>query len=575
MTYRAPVNEILLSMTHNAGLHQAIKSGLYADMDVDSLLAILEEAGKFAADILAPLNQTGDSNPVKLGPNGVETAPGWRNAYAKFVEGGWSTVSGSPDHGGMGLPEVVAAAITEMWNSANVAFGLCPLLSIGAIHALEAHGSQALQGQYLEKLISGQWTGTMNLTEPNAGSDLSPMRTKAERVGDGTYKITGQKIYITYGDHDMAENIVHLVLARLPDAPAGTRGISLFLVPKFMVKADGSIGARNDAFCASLEHKLGIHASPTCTMVFGDKGGAIGYLIGEENKGLACMFTMMNSARLGVGIQGVALAERATQQALAYAADRRQGKALGDSAPISAILHHPDVQRMLLTMQSQTRAARALCLMTAASIDIANLSSNTSEKKQASDRAGLLTPIAKAFSTDIANEVTSMNVQVHGGMGFIDGTGAAQHMRDARILAIYEGTNGIQAIDLVQRKLPLGGGEAVRRELAHVRAIIAKIPHQPAYGHSAARLTAAVDAMQQATEFLQGAPPQAVLAGATAYLRICGLALGGAALAAEAIGENSSQTIRLCRFFAEHLATAAPGLALSVISGADAVGDVA
>ena len=575
MTYRAPVNEIMLSMAHNAGLDQAIKSGLYADMDTDSLRAILEEAGKFAADILAPLNQTGDSNPVKLGPNGVETAPGWRNAYAKFVEGGWSTVSGSPDHGGMGLPELVAAAITEMWNSANLAFGLCPLLSIGAIHALEAHGSQALQGQYLEKLISGQWTGTMNLTEPNAGSDLSPMRTKAERVGDGTYKITGQKIYITYGDHDMAENIVHLVLARLPDAPAGTRGISLFLVPKFMVNADGSLGERNDAFCASLEHKLGIHASPTCTMVFGDKGGATGYLIGEENKGLACMFTMMNSARLGVGIQGVALAERATQQALLYAADRRQGKALGDSAPISAIIHHPDVQRMLLTMQSQTRAARALCLMTAASIDIANLSSDATAKKQASERAGLLTPIAKAFSTDIANEVTSLNVQVHGGMGFIEGTGAAQHMRDARILAIYEGTNGIQAIDLVQRKLPLGGGEAIRQEIAHVRAIIAKIPHEPAFGHSAARLTAAVDAMQQATEFLTVAPPQAALAGATAYLRICGLALGGAALAAEATGENSSQNIRLCRFFAEHLSTAAPGLALSIISGADAVGEVA
>ncbi len=575
MSYRAPVNEIMMSMAHNANLHQAIKSGLYADMDADSLRAILEEAGKFAADILAPLNQSGDSNPVKLGPNGVETAPGWRIAYAKFVEGGWSTVAGSPAHGGMGLPEVVAAAITEMWNSANLAFGLCPLLSIGAIHALEAHGSQALQGQYLEKLISGQWTGTMNLTEPNAGSDLSPMRTKAERAGDGTYKITGQKIYITYGDHDMAENIVHLVLARLPDAPAGTRGISLFLVPKFIVNTNGSLGSRNDAFCASLEHKLGIHASPTCTMVFGDKGGATGYLIGEENKGLACMFTMMNSARLGVGVQGVALAERATQQALAYAADRRQGKAIGDANPISAIIHHPDVQRMLLTMQSQTRAARALCLMTAASIDIANLSSDAAEKNQGSDRAGLLTPIAKAFSTDIANEVTSLNVQVHGGMGFIEGTGAAQHMRDARILAIYEGTNGIQAIDLVQRKLPLGGGAAVHREIAHVRAIIAKIPHEPAYGHSAARLTAAVDAMQQATEFLRDAPPQAALAGATAYLRICGLTLGGAALAAEAMGETSNQSIRLCRFFAEHLATAAPGLALSVISGADAVGDVA
>ncbi len=575
MTYRAPVNEIMLSMVHNGGFDQALKSGLYPDMDLDQLRAILEEAGKFATDVLAPLNQIGDTNPVKLGPAGVETAPGWSDAYSKFVEGGWSTVSGSPNHGGMGLPEIVASAISEMWNAANLAFGLCPLLSIGAIHALEAHGSQALQGQYLEKLISGRWTGTMNLTEPNAGSDLSPMRTRAEPVGDGTYKITGQKIYITYGDHDMAENIVHLVLARLPDAPAGTRGISLFLVPKFLVNADGSLGARNDVFCAALEHKLGIHASPTCTMVFGDKGGAIGYLIGEENKGLACMFTMMNSARLGVGIQGVGLAERATQQALAYAADRRQGKAAGDTAPLSAIIHHPDVQRMLLTMQSQTCVARALCLMTAASIDIANLSPDAAARKLASDRAGLLTPIAKAYSTDIANEVSSLNVQVHGGMGFIEGTGAAQHMRDARILAIYEGTNGIQAIDLVQRKLPMNGGQPVKHEIALARAMLATLPANSAYGQTAVRLSAALDAMEQATHYLLSAPTQAALAGASDYLRLCGLALGGAALAAQAVGDNSAQSIGLCRFFAERLATAAPGLALSVISGAEAVREVA
>ncbi len=364
------------------------------------------------------------------------------------------------EHGGMDLPVLLHAACSEMWNASNMAFALCPMLTGGAIDALEAHGSDELRQRYLAKVVSGEWTGTMNLTEPQAGSDLNALRTRAERQADGTYKIFGSKIFITYGEHDLTDNIVHLVLARLPDAPPGTRGISLFLVPKFLVNADGSLGQRNDVHCVGIEHKLGIHGSPTCTLAYGDNGGAIGFLIGEENKGLACMFTMMNNARLNVGLQGVAVADRATQHAMAYAHERRQGRALGETAaPMSVIAAHPDVRRMLMTMKALTAAARSICFMTAAALDLGRRGRDAAECKLGQERANLLTPIAKAFSTDIANEVASLGVQVHGGMGFIEETGAAQFYRDARIAAIYEGTNGIQAIDLVQRKLGLAGGE--------------------------------------------------------------------------------------------------------------------
>ncbi|MDE2113783.1 MAG: acyl-CoA dehydrogenase, partial [Hyphomicrobiales bacterium] len=444
-------------------------------------------------------------------------------------------------------------------------------------------GTPEIQQLYLPKLVSGEWTGTMNLTEPQAGSDLSQLRTRAVRAGDGTYKITGQKIYITYGEHDMTSNIVHLVLARLPDAPAGTRGISLFVVPKFLVNADGSTGARNDLYCAGIEHKMGIHASPTCTMIFGDKGGAVGYLIGEENRGLACMFTMMNNARLATALQGVGMADRATQHAVQYALGRKQGKAAGSqgSGP-DPIIEHPDVRRNLLTMRTYTQAARAICYATAAAIDRAHRETDATARQQASERAALLTPLAKAFSSDIGNEVTSIGVQVHGGMGYMEETGAAQFMRDVRIVAIYEGTNGIQAIDLVQRKLGLGNGAAVAREIADMRASLQELraSNDASFGRTAVRLGEAVDAFERASHWLSAqlaASPATALAGATPYLRLFGLARGGVFLAAQALaaqtgaltdaGKDASKYVQDARFFAENLVIAASGLELSIVEG--------
>jgi len=488
----------------------------------------------------------------------------------------------------MDLPVLLNTACIEIWNAANMAFSLCPLLTLGAIEALQSHAAEALKAVYLEKLVSGEWTGTMNLTEPQAGSDLGALKTRAERQQDGTYKLFGSKIFITYGEHDLADNIVHFVLARLPDAPKGTRGISLFLVPKFLVNADGSLGARNDVHCTSLEHKLGIHASPTCTMVYGDHGGAAGFLVGEENRGLACMFTMMNSARLNVGVQGVAIAERAFQHALVYAKDRRQGHAPGDkSESMSPIIHHPDVARMLMTMKAMTAAARAICLMTADSIDRSRREKDEAARGLAGLRASLLTPVAKAFSTDIGNEVASLGIQVHGGMGYIEETGAAQFLRDARIAAIYEGTNGIQAIDLVQRKLALSEGEVVRREIADMRASVAVLrqSNAAAFGEMEQCLTEAVDALESATNFMLDAAatrPEDALAGATPYLRLFALARGGTALAKGALAAHRlallgdsdpalPARIATARFFAETIATGAGGLARDVTHGAAAV----
>jgi len=573
MSYRAPVAGIAYTLRHVAGLEQVL--GGTGDLGADDVEAVLEEAGRLACEVIAPLDRAGDRHGTPFRDGSVTTAPGWQAAYRGFVEGGWNGIGATPDFGGQGLPHLVSAACTEMWNGASIAFGLCPLLTAGGIEALTAHGSAELKERYLGRLISGEWTATMNLTEPQAGSDLSALRTRAEPAGDGSYRITGAKIYITYGEHDLSDNIVHLVLARLKDAPAGTRGISLFLVPKVLPD-----GTRNDLRCSGIEHKLGIHGSPTCSMAFGDAGGATGWLIGEENRGLACMFTMMNSARLNVGLQGVGAAEAATQRAVAYARERRQGKAPGATEASSPIVAHPDVQRMLITMRAYTAAARGICYLTAAALDAAH----GPEGQRAHDRASLLTPVAKAFATDIANEVASLGVQVHGGMGFVEETGAAQHMRDARILAIYEGTNGIQAMDLVGRKLALNGGETVRAQIASMRGAAEALlkDGNPGFGHAAARLRSAVESLDRATSFqLRAAAsnrPEAALAGATPYLRLFGLAQGGACLARAALASSAAGKtggvsgadagrIALLRFYAENLLTAAGGLEESVIAG--------
>jgi acyl-CoA dehydrogenase len=588
MTYRAPVSDILFSMVHEAGMEPDRKDGIYAGLGDGFAEATLNEAGKFAEAVLAPLNRAGDKEGAKSEAGKVTAPQGFANAYRQWAAGGWNAITGPVDFGGSDLPVLLNTACIEIWSAANVAFSICPLLTLGAIEAMEAQATETLKNLYLAKLVSGEWTGTMNLTEPQAGSDLGALKTRAERQPDGTYKIFGSKIFITYGEHDMADNIIHFVLARLPDAPKGTRGISLFLVPKFLVNADGMLGARNDLFCASLEHKLGIHAAPTCTMVYGDHGGAVGFLIGEEHKGLACMFTMMNSARLNVGVQGVAIAERAYQQALAYAKERRQGRALGEMGEgMSPIVRHPDVLRMLMTMKALTASARAICFLTAEAIDRSRRSHDKAERDKAAARASLLTPVAKAFSTDIANEVASLGIQVHGGMGYIEETGAAQYLRDARIAAIVEGTNGIQAIDLVQRKLGLAEGETVRQEIAYMRQTIAPLGKTDAAGFGAMEscLRESVDALERATSFLQEAStarPNEALAGATPYLRLFGIARGGALLAKGTLAAHRlahtgngdpllAARIAAARFFAENIAPAAHGLAREITQGAGSV----
>jgi alkylation response protein AidB-like acyl-CoA dehydrogenase len=586
MTYQSPVPDILFSLEHVAGLDAEISAGLFGDLDWETVASVIGEAGRFATEAIAPLNRVGDLEGARYENGRVTSPPGFREVYRRWAEAGWAGVTASPEYGGMGLPHAVNFACTEIWNGASMGFALCPLLSEGALGALNAHGSPALREIYMRKMISGEWTGTMNLTEPQAGSDLNAVKTRAERAGHGTYRVFGQKIFITYGEHDLADNIVHLVLARLPDAPPGTRGLSLFLVPKFLVEPDGALGARNDARCASIEHKLGIHASPTCVMIYGDAGGATGWLVGEENRGLAAMFVMMNSARLGIGMQGVAIGERAYQHALAYARDRRQGRSASGGAGMSPILEHPDVQRMLMTMKSLVQAARGICHLTGVAIDRSFHARAAEERAAASDRAALLTPIAKAFSTDIGDEVASIGVQVHGGMGYIEETGAAQFMRDARIAAIYEGTNGVQAIDLVQRKLPLSGGAAVAREIAGIRAVAADVASHggDGFGATAQRLREAADALESATGFLRetlARDPDGALAGATPYLRLFALALGGACLAKAGLAAQSAPRqaggtpplgrVALARFFAEKLATAATGLAQTVLSGGAAL----
>ncbi|MGA7940756.1 acyl-CoA dehydrogenase [Bradyrhizobium sp.] len=583
MTYRAPINDMLLALNHGAGLEAAVKAGHYGDFDGDIAAAVLEEAGRFASDVLAPLNRVGDEHGIKLEDTNVITAPGWPDAYKRWTAAGWNAVSGPEAFGGQGLPLAINAVCTEIWSASNIAFGLCPLLTLSAIEALDAHGSEELKKIYLEKLITGDWPGTMQLTEPQAGSDVGALRTRAERSSDGTYRIKGTKIFITYGDHDMSDNIVHFVLARLPDAPAGTRGISLFLIPKFLVNADGSLGARNDIYVSGIEHKLGMHAAPTCTMTMGDHGGAIGYLIGEEHRGMQCMFTMMNQARLGVGLEGVGIADRAYQQALAFAQERRQGRAVGKpGAESDPIIVHPDVKRMLMQMRALTGAARTICYATAVALDVSIRAKDATTRTAAAARGALLTPIAKAFSTDIGNEVTSLGVQIHGGMGFIEETGAAQHYRDARITPIYEGTNGIQSIDLVTRKLAANGGESVWALLDELKGIVKQVEasNDPAFGTTGTKLRDALASLERTSRWLLErvtSAPNEALAGATPYLRLFGATLGGCmlaneALAARAVSEADPQRYTtLARYFAENVSVQAGALERTVIDSAEAV----
>ncbi|WP_343714565.1 acyl-CoA dehydrogenase [Inquilinus sp.] len=575
--YAAPISDMRFVLRHLVGLDRIAALPGKGETTPELVEAVLEEAGKLAAEVIAPLNAVGDREGARLENGVVRTAPGFREAYAQYRDGGWNALPFEAEWGGQDLPWAVAMAVAEMWQSASMAFGLCPVLNQGAVEALQAHGSDEQKRTYLPKLVSGVWTGTMNLTEPQAGSDVGAVRTRAERQADGSYRITGQKIFITYGDHDMAENIVHLVLARTPDAPAGIKGISLFLVPKLLPDADGNPGERNDLRCVSLEHKLGIHASPTCVMAYGDQGGATGFLIGQENRGIEYMFTMMNNARLTVGLQGVAIAERATQAAEAYAATRVQGKPIGVDGP-APIAAHPDVRRMLLSMRCLTEAARALTYSAGAALDLARGHPDPAERAKAQARVDLLTPVVKGWSTDVGCEVASTGIQVHGGMGYIEETGAAQFLRDARITPIYEGTNGIQANDLVFRKVARDGGVAARQLFEEMARTQAELAAHPAAAPIRERLVESLAALMAATDWVvetAAETPAAVAASAVHYLRMFGLVAGGwlmarAALAAVADDSDSALAVTKlahARFFADQFLPQAAALLLPITEG--------
>ena len=583
--YNAPLRDMHFVMKELAGLEQVVQLPGYEEVDTDLSDAILEEASKFAGNVLSPINFSGDQEGSKWHDKAVTVPAGFKEAYTQFAENGWTALACSPEFGGQGLPKLISTAVNEMWKSANMAFSLCPMLTTGAIEALMTAGSDALKQKFLPKMVSGEWTGTMNLTEPSAGSDLAAVRTRAEPQGDGSYKIFGQKIFITYGDHNMTENIVHLVLARLPNAPEGVKGISLFVVPKFMVKDDGSLGERNDAYCVSIEHKLGIHASPTAVMAFGDHGGAVGYLVGEENRGLEYMFIMMNAARFAVGMEGVALAERAYQQAVWYAKDRVQGTELGvRGGPKVSILKHPDVRRLLMSMRSQTEAARALAYVVAAALDAAKHHPDEAARAANQAFADLMIPVVKGHSTEMSIEVASEGVQVHGGMGFIEETGAAQHLRDARITAIYEGTTAIQANDLIGRKMAREGGATIKAVIAEMRKLDAKLAAQNGADFVAIRkrFAAGVDALEQAANWIVAVfkdDIKAAHAGSVPFLRLLGIVAGGwqmaraALVAQEKIAGGDSDPfyaakIVTARFFADHQLTKAQGLTDSIVDGA-------
>lgn len=573
MSYTAPVKDLLFNIEHLAQLAPLTQAqAQFADHGLDTAQAVLEECAKLTEGVIAPLNWEGDKNPSSFAEGKVTTTPGFKQAFKQYAEGGWQGLSHPEAFGGQGLPKAIAAACMEMTQGANLSFALCPLLSDGAIEALLTAGSDAQKALYLPKLIDGSWTGTMNLTEPQAGSDLSLVRTRAEPQGDGTYKLFGTKIYITYGEHDMADNIVHLVLARTPDAPAGVKGISLFLVPKFLVNADGSLGARNDAHCVSIEHKLGIKASPTCVLQFGDHGGAIGELIGEENRGLEYMFIMMNAARYGVGLQGIGLAERAYQQAVSYARERVQSRPVDGSLPAAAaIIHHPDVRRMLMTMRALTEGCRAMALLAAGAHD----------RPDEQAFYEFLVPLVKGYSTEISHEVTALGVQVHGGMGFIEETGAAQHYRDAKILTIYEGTTAIQANDLVGRKTLRDGGQFARGVAARVEALEAQLAQGDADAHAVrARLGHARQDFEAVIDFLtaQGKGEiNAVFAGSVPYLMLAGNLMAGYSLARGLLAAQAQRDrdpafaqakIVTARFYAEHILPRTGALKEAIVGGA-------
>jgi hypothetical protein len=568
MTFRAPARDLAFALK-TVG-HDDLLARAFPDLDGDTVMAVLEAAGAFTADVLAPLNRAGDTEGAHYENGRVTAAPGFADAYRAFVAGGWNSLSADPEHGGQGLSKAMELAVFEMVHASNMAFGLCPMLTQAAIEAIAQHGTERQQRLILPKLVSGEWTGAMVLTEPQAGSDLAQLTTRAEPDGNGGYRITGQKIFITWGDHDATDNICHLVLARTPDAPPGVKGISLFLTTKFAVKDDGTLGGRNDFRPGSIEHKLGIHGSPTCVMLY---EGAQAELVGELNQGLAHMFVMMNAARLQVGVQGVAIAERAFQQALAFSQERRQGRAVWSAEYPAPIYDHPDVRRTLTLMKAKIEAARAICLTTGVLSDLARVADNEDDRAAARARQELLTPIAKAWSTDIGVEVASMGVQVHGGMGFIEETGAAQHYRDARIAPIYEGTNGIQAIDLVGRKLRTGDGAAMRGLCAEMLLTAEILTETAELAPVGRRLAAGVAALERATDWVLANGGAPSLAAATPYLKLAGDVIGGWMLGRQAIAANGSDDpwlqgkAALARIYAGQVLAQAPGLADGVMEG--------
>ena len=592
MTYKAPIKDMLFNIEHLARIDQIAQMPGFEDAGLDTAAAVLEEAAKFNEGVLGPLNWEGDRNPSSWKDGVVTTTPGFKQAFKQFTEGGWQGLQHPAEYGGQGLPKTIGAACIEMVNSANMSFALCPLLSDGAIEALLTAGSDELKATYLEKLVSGEWTGTMNLTEPQAGSDLAMVRSSARPEPDGTYKIFGTKIFITYGEHDMADNIVHLVLARVVGAPEGVKGISLFVCPKFMVNKDGSLGARNDVHCVSIEHKMGIKASPTAVLQYGDHGGAVGYLVGQENRGLEYMFIMMNAARYAVGVQGIAVAERAYQKAAAFARDRVQSRPVDGSLNKSGpILHHPDVRRMLMTMRANVEGCRAMAAVAAAAYDAAHHHADAQVRKDNAAFYEFLVPLVKGYSTEMSLEVTSLGVQVHGGMGFIEETGAAQYYRDAKILTIYEGTTAIQANDLVGRKTSRDGGQTPLAIAAQIEKTEAELiaSGTPEAASVAKRLKAARLALVDVVNFVAGntkASPNAVFAGSVPYLLLAGNVVAGWQLARSLLVAQDQikaghevafmqAKIVTARFYADHILSKSPGIRDSIVEGADSITDMA
>lgn len=588
MSYIAPVKDMLFDIEHLANIAQVAQMPGLEDAGLETAQAVLEECARFNQDVVAPLNVAGDRHPSTFKDGKVATTPGFKEAFAQYVAGGWQGLQHPAEFGGQGLPKTIGAACGEMLNSANMSFALCPLLTDGATEALLTAGSDELKAIYLDKLVSGQWTGTMNLTEPQAGSDLAMVRSRAEPQPDGSYKVFGTKIFITYGEHDLAENIVHLVLARVTGAPEGVKGISLFVVPKFLVNQDGSLGERNDVHCVSIEHKLGIKASPTAVLQYGDHGGAVGYLVGQENRGLEYMFIMMNAARYAVGMQGIAIAERAYQHAVAYAKERVQSRPVDGSINASApIIHHPDVKRMLMTMRAYTEGCRAMAAVAAAAYDAAHHHADAETRKQNQSFYEYMVPLVKGYSTEMSLEVASLGVQVHGGMGFIEETGAAQYLRDAKILTIYEGTTAIQANDLVGRKTARDGGQTAKAIAAQIEKTEAELAKRESAEAQAVakRLKAAREAFVDVVEFVAGgtkSSPNAVFAGSVPYLMLAGNLVAGWQLArsllvAEDQVKAGTDTafmqakIATARFYAEHILNKAPGLRDSIVDGAESV----